>query len=65
MKVTVLAGMAENMPSSTAFRPSDVLTMHSGKTVENTNSDAEDACPGRRAVVGRQLAPDLIIDIAT
>lgn len=66
VKVTVLAGMAENMPSSTAFRPSDVLTMHSGKTVENTNSDAEGRLVLADALsLAGQLAPDLIIDIAT
>jgi leucyl aminopeptidase len=33
--------MAENMPSGTAQRPSDVLTMYGGKTVEVLNTDAE------------------------
>ena len=32
---------AENMPSGTAIRPSDVLTMRGGKTVEVMNTDAE------------------------
>ena len=39
--VTTYAPMAENMPSGTAMRPGDVLTMRSGKTVEVTNTDAE------------------------
>ena len=33
--------MAENMPSGTAYRPGDVLTMYGGKTVEVLNTDAE------------------------
>jgi leucyl aminopeptidase len=58
--------MAENMPSSTAQRPSDVLTMYGGKTVEVLNTDAEG-----RLVMADALArsagdqPDLLIDVAT
>jgi leucyl aminopeptidase len=33
--------IAENMPSGTAQRPSDVITMYGGKTVEVLNTDAE------------------------
>jgi leucyl aminopeptidase len=33
--------MAENMPSGTAYRPGDVITMFSGKRVEVLNTDAE------------------------
>lgn len=33
--------MAENMVSSAAYRPGDVLTTYSGKTVEVLNTDAE------------------------
>jgi len=66
VKVTALAGMAENMPSGTAFRPSDVLTMHSGKTVENFNSDAEGRLVLADALsVAGGLSPDLIVDVAT
>ena len=41
IKVTAYGALAENMPSATAYRPSDVLTIYGGKTVENGNSDAE------------------------
>jgi leucyl aminopeptidase len=60
------APMAENMPSGTAQRPSDVLTMYGGKTVEVLNTDAEG-----RLILADALArasedkPDLVIDIAT
>ena len=42
-EVNVLAviGTVENMPSGTAFRPGDVITTMSGKTVEIITTDAE------------------------
>jgi leucyl aminopeptidase len=39
--VTGWLPMAENMPSGTAYRPGDVITMYSGKKVEVLNTDAE------------------------
>ena len=38
--IGVLAG-CENMPSSNAYRPGDILTTMSGQTVEVLNTDAE------------------------
>jgi leucyl aminopeptidase len=57
---------AENMPSGTAIRPSDVLTMRGGKTVEVMNTDAEGRLVMADAIVraGEESA-DVIIDIAT
>jgi len=58
--------LAENMPSGTAQRPSDVLTMYGGTTVEVLNTDAEG-----RLVLADALArsasdsPDVLVDIAT
>jgi leucyl aminopeptidase len=58
--------IAENMPSGTAQRPSDVLTMFGGTTVEVMNTDAEG-----RLVLADVLAasaadsPDILIDVAT
>ena len=66
VKVTAYAAMAENMPSGSAYRPSDVLTIFGGTTVENANSDAEG-----RLVMADALArsnadsPDLVVDVAT
>ncbi len=66
VRVTTYAPMAENMPSGSAMRPGDVLTTHSGKTVEITNTDAEG-----RLVLADALAlateddPDVIVDVAT
>src|SRR5579875_567494 len=39
--VTATVPMAENMPSGSSYRPSDVLTMHNGRTVEVADTDAE------------------------
>jgi leucyl aminopeptidase len=41
VEVVATVPMAENMPSGTAYRPSDVLTMRNGRTVEVTDTDAE------------------------
>jgi leucyl aminopeptidase len=39
--VTATVPMAENMPSGTSYRPSDILTMRNGSTVEVGDTDAE------------------------
>ncbi len=66
VKVVGYLPLAENMPSGTAQRPSDVLTIHGGTTVEVLNTDAEG-----RLVLADALAasaadsPDVLIDVAT
>jgi len=58
--------LAENMPGATAQRPSDVITIYGGTTVEVLNTDAEG-----RLVMADALArseddhPDLLVDVAT
>jgi leucyl aminopeptidase len=66
IKVTTFACLAENMPSGSATRPGDVLSMRNGSTVEVHNTDAE----GRLVLAdGLALAveakPDRIVDVAT
>jgi leucyl aminopeptidase len=57
---------AENMPSGTAIRPSDVLVMRGGKTVEVLNTDAEGRLVMADAIVrASEESPDVIVDIAT
>ena len=64
--VGILAA-AENMPSSTAYRPSDIIKSASGQTIEIVNTDAE----GRLVLADAlhlavsRYAPSAIIDIAT
>ena len=62
-----IVGLVENMPSSTAQRPGDVVTSMSGQTVEVINTDAEG-----RLVLGDALwycqekfKPSMIVDLAT
>jgi leucyl aminopeptidase len=58
--------LAENMPGGGAQRPSDVITIYGGKTVEVLNTDAEG-----RLVLADALArsgadaPSLLVDVAT
>ncbi|MFA5252640.1 MAG: leucyl aminopeptidase, partial [Phycisphaerae bacterium] len=57
---------AENMPSGTSYRPGDIVTTFSGKTVEVLNTDAEGRmilCDALAYAVKQNC--DVIIDIAT
>ena len=64
--VTGYLCLAENMPSGTAQRPSDVVVMRDGTSVEILDTDAEG-----RMVLGDGLClasekhPDWVVDIAT
>ncbi len=58
--------MAENMPGGNAQRPSDVITIFGGKTVEVLNTDAEGRLVLADALArSAQDSPDLLIDVAT
>jgi len=66
IRLTAWLCLAENMPSGSAVRPNDVLTIRGGTTVEVLNTDAE----GRLVMADGLVAaseefPDAIIDIAT
>ncbi|HEY2195461.1 MAG TPA: leucyl aminopeptidase [Actinomycetospora sp.] len=66
VNVTATVPMAENMPSGTAYRPGDVLTMYGGKTVEVLNTDAEG-----RLILGDAIVraceddPDYLVETST
>ena len=66
IRVTAWLALAENMPAADAQRPSDIVTMYNGTTVEVTNTDAEG-----RLVMADALAravteePDAVLDVAT
>ncbi|MBA8666612.1 leucyl aminopeptidase [Holosporaceae bacterium 'Namur'] len=68
-KVNVIGaiGLAENMPSGSAQRPSDVVTSMSGQTVEVDNTDAE----GRLVLadvlcyVEQKYKPRFMVNLAT
>jgi leucyl aminopeptidase len=66
VKVISVVCSAENMPSGKAYRPGDVVTAMSGKTIEVMNTDAE----GRMVLAdglhyARQLGVTHLIDAAT
>jgi leucyl aminopeptidase len=64
--VTATVPMAENMPSSTAQRPGDVLTQYGGTTVEVLNTDAEGRLILADAIVRAcEDNPDYLIETST
>jgi leucyl aminopeptidase len=66
VNVTAWAPMAENMPSGTAQRPSDVLTIYGGTTVEVLNTDAEGRLVLADGIVRAcEDKPDVLVDVAT
>lgn len=67
INVIALAALAENMPSSTATRPGDILTTMSGITVEILSTDAEGRLVLSDAVHYAQetYKPEVLIDVAT
>ncbi|SDQ32742.1 leucyl aminopeptidase [Quadrisphaera sp. DSM 44207] len=66
VRVTAWMALAENMPSGTAQRPSDVLTTYGGRTVEVLNTDAEGRLVLADALVAAgEEQPDAVVDVAT
>jgi leucyl aminopeptidase len=67
VQVTGLVPAAENMPSGSAQRPSDVITQYGGMTVEVLNTDAEGrlVLADALAYADAELDPDVIVDLAT
>jgi leucyl aminopeptidase len=66
VRVTGWLALAENMPSGTAQRPSDVITIRGGRTVEVLNTDAEGRLVLADAIVAAgEEQPDLMVDVAT
>jgi leucyl aminopeptidase len=64
--LTATVPLAENLPSAESFRPSDIVVMHGGRTVEVTDTEA-----GGRLIVaeaiGRAVAdqPDYLLETST
>ena len=66
LNVVALVPATENLPDGDAFKPGDVLTLHSGKTTEILSTDAE----GRLILAdalsyARRYEPAAVIDCAT
>lgn len=66
LKVAGLIPLVENLPSGSALKPGDILTLGNGTTVEIENTDAEGRImlADAMAYAGR-LNPDLLVDLAT
>lgn len=64
--VTMLVPSCENMPDAKAFKPGDIVTACTGKTIEVLNTDAE----GRLLLAdalgyASKQKPDYLVDVAT
>ena len=66
VKVTGIFASTDNLPSGSAYKPGEIITMMNGKTVEIVNTDAEG-----RMILGdalhyaSKLKPDHLLDFAT
>lgn len=66
LHVVALISSAENMPSSTAYRPGDIVTTLSGKTIEVINTDAEGRIILSDALFyAQRYNPTAIIELST
>lgn len=66
INVVAVIASAENMPSSTATKPGDVVTSMSGKTIEILNTDAEGRLVLCDALTyAERFKPKTVIDVAT
>ncbi len=66
VRVIAMIPATENMPSGNAFKPGDVITSMSGKTIEILNTDAEGRLVLADALTyAKQLGCTVLIDAAT
>ena len=66
LNVVALVPATENLPGGEAFKPGDVLEMHSGKTVEIVTTDAEGRLILADALTyAHRFEPSAVIDCAT
>ena len=66
-RVIAFCPLAENAVDARSYRPDDILTMHSGHTVEINNTDAEGRLLLGDAVsfAARRYKPDVVVNAAT
>src|SRR5258706_725124 len=66
VRVTGIIASTDNLPSGSAYKPGDIITTMSGKTVEIVNTDAEGRMILSDALhYASELKPDHILDYAT
>ena len=66
-KVTCVLGLVENAIGPDSYRPDDILEMHSGKTVEINNTDAEGrlVLADAASYIARKHKLTALVDLAT
>ncbi len=66
VNLVVVVAAVENMPDGNSYRPSDVLTSMSGKTIEVLNTDAEGRLILCDALTyAQRFEPAALVDVAT
>ena len=66
INLVVIAAAVENMPDGNSYRPSDVITSMSGKTIEVGNTDAEGRLILCDALTyAQRFEPQALLDVAT
>src|SRR4249919_142636 len=66
INLVVLVPAVENMPDGNSYRPSDVITAMSGKTIEVGNTDAEGRLILCDALTyAQRFEPQALVDVAT
>jgi leucyl aminopeptidase len=66
VEVIATVPMAENLPSGSSYRPSDILTLRGGRTVEVGDTDAEGRLILADAIVrASEDEPDFLIETST
>ena len=66
VRLRVYLPLAENMPGSRAYRPGDIVTTRSGKTVEVLNTDAEGRLILADAIaLAVEEKPDTLLELST
>ena len=66
VRITGVIASTENLPSGSAYKPGDIITTMSGKTIEIVNTDAEGRVILSDALhYASKLEPDHMIDYAT
>lgn len=66
LHIIAIAPLTENVPSGSAYKPADIITTSTGKTIEIQNTDAEGRVILADALAyASSLKPNAIIDLAT
>jgi leucyl aminopeptidase len=66
VEIIATVPMAENLPSGSSYRPSDILTLRGGRTVEVADTDAEGRLVLADAIVrASEDQPDYLIEAST